>query len=156
MDELEKITKKDIIDFANTRYTDNYVVTYKRNGEDKSVMKVTKPAITPVSVNREDQSDFLVNLLDEKVVDIEPIFLNFDKDIQKLNVGDVSLIYKENTENERFKLNYILDMGKDHDNRLQLAVDYLKFLGTDDMSPSQKEKEFYKLGCELYRKLWGR
>jgi predicted Zn-dependent peptidase len=149
MDELEKITKKDIIDFANTRYTDNYVVTYKRNGEDKSVMKVTKPTITPVSVNREDQSDFLVNLLDEKVVDIEPIFLNFDKDIQKFNVGDVSLIYKENTENERFKLNYILDMGNDHDNRLQLAVDYLKFLGTDDMSPSQKEKEFYKLGCEL-------
>jgi predicted Zn-dependent peptidase len=28
-------------------------------------------------------------------------------------------------------------------------VDYLKFLGTADMSPGQKEKEFYKLGCEL-------
>jgi predicted Zn-dependent peptidase len=28
-------------------------------------------------------------------------------------------------------------------------VDYLKFLGTDNMSPSQKEKEFYKLGCDL-------
>ena len=40
-------------------------------------------------------------------------------------------------------------MGKDHDNRLKLAVDYLKFLGTADMSPSQKEKEFYKLGCDL-------
>ena len=149
MDELEKITKKDIIDFANARYTDNYVVTYKRNGEDKSVMKVAKPAITPVSVNREDQSEFLVSLLAEDVVDIEPVFLDFDKDIQKSNVGDVSLIYKENTENERFKLNYILDMGKDHDNRLVLAVDYLKFLGTADMVPSDKAKAFYKLGCEL-------
>ena len=149
MAELEKITKQDIVDFANARYTDNYVVSYKRNGEDKSVLKVTKPAITPVSVNREDQSEFLVNLLAEDVVDIEPVFLNFDEDIQKSNVGDVALIYKENTENERFKLNYILDMGKDHDNRLKLAVDYLKFLGTADMSPSQKEKEFYKLGCDL-------
>ena len=149
MAELEKITKQDIIDFANARYTDNYVVVYKRNGEDKSVLKVTKPAITPVSVNREDQSEFLVNLLAEDVVDIEPVFLDFDNDIQKSNVGDVALIYKENTENERFKLNYILDMGKDHDNRLKLAVDYLKFLGTDNMSPSQKEKEFYKLGCDL-------
>jgi predicted Zn-dependent peptidase len=146
---LEKITKQDIVDFANARYADNYVVTYKRNGEDKTVMKVVKPAITPVSVNREDQSEFLVNLLAEDVIDIEPVFLNFDEDIQKSNVGDVTLIYKENTENERFKLNYILDMGKDHDNKLKLAVDYLKFLGTDDMSPSQKEKEFYKLGCEL-------
>jgi zinc protease len=146
---LEKIKKQDIVDFANARYADNYVVTYKRNGEDKTVMKVVKPAITPVSVNREDQSEFLVNLLAEDVIDIEPVFLNFDEDIQKSNVGDVTLIYKENTENERFKLNYILDMGKDHDNKLKLAVDYLKFLGTDDMSPSQKEKEFYKLGCEL-------
>jgi zinc protease len=149
MAELEKITKQDIIDFANARYTDNYVVAYKRNGEDKSVLKVTKPAITPVSVNREDQSEFLVNLLAQDVEDIEPVFLNFNKDIQKSNIGDVVFIYKENTENERFKLNYILDMGKDHDNRLKLAVDYLKFLGTADMSPSQKEKDFYKLGCNL-------
>ena len=83
MAELEKITKQDIIDFANARYTDNYVVAYKRNGEDKSVLKVTKPAITPVSVNREDQSEFLVNLLAEDVVDIEPVFLDFENDIQK-------------------------------------------------------------------------
>jgi len=147
--ELEKITKQDVIDFANARYTENYVVAYKRNGEDTSVIKVVKPAITPVSVNREDQSDFLVNLLAEEAKDIDPVFLDFDKDIQKSNVGDISLVYKENTENERFKLNYILDMGKDHDKRLALAVDYLKFLGTSDMTPGDKAKEFYKLGCEL-------
>ena len=40
-------------------------------------------------------------------------------------------------------------MGNDHDNRLKLAVDYLKYLGTAEMSPAQKEEEFYKLGCEL-------
>ena len=149
MTELEKITKQDIINFVNARYKDNYVVVYKRNGEDKSVMKVTKPTITPVSVNREDQSDFLVDLLAEETKDIEPVFIDFDKDIQRSNVGDVVLLYKENTENERFKLNYIFDMGKDHDNRLKLAVDYLKFLGTDTMSPSDKAEEFYRLGCNL-------
>jgi predicted Zn-dependent peptidase len=149
MAELEKITKQDIIDFANAKYSDNYVVVYKRNGKDNSVMKVTKPAITPVSVNRDDQSEFLVNLLADEETNIEPVFLDFDKDIQKSNIGDVELIYKENTENERFKLNYILDMGKDHDKKLKLAVDYLKFLGTEEMSPAQKEEEFYKLGCDL-------
>jgi predicted Zn-dependent peptidase len=149
MSELEKVTKQDIIDFAKTKYADNYVVVYKRAGEDKSLLKVTKPAITPVSVNREDQSEFLANLLAEEVKDIEPVFLDFENDIQKSNIGDVALIYKENSENERFKLNYILDMGKDHDTKLKLAVDYLKFLGTSDMSPAQKEEEFYKLGCEL-------
>ncbi len=149
MAELEKVTKQDIIDFAKTKYADNYVVVYKRAGEDKSLLKVTKPAITPVSVNREDQSEFLANLLAEEVKDIEPVFLDFENDIQKSNIGDVALIYKENTENERFKLNYILDMGKDHDTKLKLAVDYLKFLGTSDISPAQKQEEFYKLGCEL-------
>ena len=43
MAELEKVTKQDIIDFANAKYADNYVVVYKRAGEDKSVIKVTKP-----------------------------------------------------------------------------------------------------------------
>ena len=149
MAELEKVTKQEIVAFVNANYSDNYVVVYKRNGEDESVLKVTKPAITPVSVNREDQSEFLVNLLDEEVADIEPVFLDFENDIEKTTVGDVALIYKENTENERFKLNYIIDMGKDHDNRLKLAVDYLNYLGTSEMSPAQKEEEFYKLGCEL-------
>jgi predicted Zn-dependent peptidase len=91
MAELEKVTKQDIIDFANAKYADNYVVVYKRAGEDKSVIKVTKPAITPVSVNREDQSEFLANLLAEEVKDIEPVFLDFENDIKKSNVGDVEL-----------------------------------------------------------------
>ncbi len=149
MKELEKVTKQDIIDFANAKYADNYVVVYKRNGEDTSVMKVTKPTITPVSVNREDQSPFLADLLAQEAVNIEPVFLDFENDIQKTTIGDVPMVYKENTENERFKLNYIFDMGNDNDNRLKLAVDYLKYLGTADLSPSKKEEEFYKLGCEL-------
>jgi predicted Zn-dependent peptidase len=147
--ELQKITKKDIIDFVNERYLDNYVVAYKRNGENNSGIKVTKPSITPVSVNREDQSDFLIKLLSKETNDIEPKFLDFDKDIKKSNIGEAPLIYKENQENERFKLRYVLEMGTDHDNRLALAIDYLKFLGTSTMTTSEKSKEFYKLGCEL-------
>ena len=150
MSELEKITKQDIINFANANYSDdNFVVVYKRNGEDTSIPKVEKPVITPVSVNREDQSDFLVSLSEEKVKDIEPVFLNFEEDIKKSTVGDVSLIYKENTENERFRLNYIVDMGTNHEKRLKLATDYLKFLGTEELSPAEVQQEFYKLGCDL-------
>ena len=150
MAELEKITKQDIIDFANENYSDNnYVVVYKRTGEDKSIPKVDKPAITPVSVNREDQSDFLVSITEEKVKDIEPVFLNFEEDIKKSTVGDLNLIYKENIENERFRLNYIVDMGTNNDDRLKLATDYLKYLGTKELTSSEVQQEFYKLGCDL-------
>ena len=149
LNELSKITKPDIIDFVNKNYSDNYIVVYKRLGDDPNAIKVTKPQITPVTVNREDKSLFLSSVLAEEVSDIEPKFINFSQDIQKDTMNSVSLFYKENKENERFKLNYILDMGTDHNHKLKLAVDYLKYLGTDKISSSQKLEEFYKLGCDL-------
>src|SRR4030095_8039667 len=46
LDEVEKITKKEIVDFANRFFTnDNYAVVYKRKGEDKNIVKVDKPQI---------------------------------------------------------------------------------------------------------------
>jgi len=149
MSDLESITKQDIIDFAKKNYNDNYVVTYKRNGIDKTSVKVEKPNITPVKLNRVDQSDFLVKLLAEEVEDINPVFLDFDEIIKKTNIGELPLIYKENTENKRFLLSFIFDIGTDHDNKLKFAVDYLKFLGTSEISPTKKQEEFYRLGCDL-------
>ncbi|MFN5712737.1 MAG: M16 family metallopeptidase [Bacteroidota bacterium] len=42
---------------------------------------------------------------------------------------------------------YVLEMGKNHDKMLGLAVEYLNFLGTSEMSNEQIKQEFYKLGC---------
>ena len=147
--DLESIAKQDIIDFAKENYNENYVVTYKRNGIDKTSVKVDKPDITPVQLNRVDQSDFLIKLLTEEVEDINPVFLDFDEIIEKTNIGELPLIHKKNTENNRFRLSYIFDIGTDHDNKLKFAVDYLKFLGTSEISPSRKQEEFYRLGCDL-------
>ena len=149
LNELSKITKDDIIDFVNQNYKDNYVVIYKHLGEDPNAITVAKPQITPVSVNRDAQSEFLSTILDEDVKDIEPRFIDFSNDLQKDLIGEVPVIYKQNKENERFQMSYVLDMGTDHDKKLKIAVDYLKFLGTNDMSASQKLEEFYKLGCDL-------
>ena len=147
--DLESITKQDIIDFAKENYNENYVVTFKRNGIDKTSVKVDKPDITPVQLNRVDQSDFLIKLLAEEVEDINPVFLDFDEIIEKTNIGELPLVHKKNTENNRFRLSYIFDIGTDHDNKLKFAVDYLKFLGTSEISPSRKQEEFYRLGCDL-------
>ena len=56
---LESITKEEVMEVANKYYQDNYVMVRKNSGEDKTVRKVTKPAITPVEVNREAQVRFL-------------------------------------------------------------------------------------------------
>ena len=149
INEMAKLTKQDIIDFANQYYRNNYVVVYKHQGIDESVMKVAKPKITPVDVNRTSQSDFLSSIMDEEVNEIEPVFLNFETDIQKSNIGEVEVLYKENTENDIFKLDYIIEKGSNDNPKFKMAVEYLKYLGTTEISPSQKQEEFYKIGCEM-------
>jgi len=46
LDQMKKITKKDVIDFANSFYSNNYVEVHKLKGEDKSIVKVENPGIT--------------------------------------------------------------------------------------------------------------
>ena len=60
-----------------------------------------------------------------------------------------SINYIENTTNELFNLNYILDMGKEHNKKLALAVQYLPYLGTDKYTASELQEEFYKLGLRM-------
>lgn len=145
---LAKITKQQIIDFAKKNYNTNYVLVYKRVGEDKNVQKVTKPAITPVQVNRKENSDFLKSILEKPAPEIQPVFLDYSKDITKLKVkNNIEVLYTPNTENKTFNMYYIADMGTNQDKRLKVAIDYLQYLGTKELTPAQIQEEFFKLGC---------
>ena len=57
-DELEKISKVDIVDFANKFFKDNYVIVNKREGKAEGLVKVEKPEITAININRDDESTF--------------------------------------------------------------------------------------------------
>jgi predicted Zn-dependent peptidase len=147
---LSKITKQDIINFANAHFKDNYVAVFKRTGEDKSVQKVIKPEITPVSVNRDDQSEFVKNIINTPAKQIEPVFIDYNKDIRKLTAkNNIPVLYTHNSENKTFALYYIFDMGNNNDKKLGIAIDYLKYLGTDKLSAADVQQEFYKLGVNF-------
>lgn len=147
---LSKITKQDVVNFAKNNFRDNYVVVYKRTGEDKNVQKVNKPAITPVSVNRNDQSDFVKNIINTPVKQIEPVFIDFNKDIRKLTAkNNLPVLYNFNSENKTFALYYNFDMGSNNNKKLGIAIDYLKYLGTDKLSAADLQQEFYKLGVSF-------
>ncbi len=49
IDATAKITKAQVVAFANDFFKDNYVIGFKHKGEDKNVMKVDKPTITPIN-----------------------------------------------------------------------------------------------------------
>jgi predicted Zn-dependent peptidase len=160
LERYSKITRQDIIDFANRHYADNYVVVYKRTGEDKNVKKVIKPSITPVELNREEQSVFAAKVINTEAPAISPVFLDYSRDISQFSIKQgLPVYYMNNVENDIFRLYYILDMGNNHNNRLAYALRYLKFLGTSKYSPEQIKQEFYKTGCSFsvstsYDQLW--
>lgn len=147
---LSKITKEDIMNFANVNYTNNYVVVYKRTGEDKSVMKVEKPAITPVNVNRDDQSNYLKTLINTPISNIEPVFIDYAVDIKKTNLKNgIQVLYNANKENNTFDMYYVFNMGSNQNKKTDVAINYLKYLGTKELTAAQVQQEFFKLGCSF-------
>jgi predicted Zn-dependent peptidase len=148
IDNLAKITKADIATFAKNNFRDNYVVIYKRTGVDKNVQKVTKPAITPVVMNRDNESQFLKDIMAAKVDDIKPVFIDYQKDIQRVKTSKgIDVLYVPNSENSTFTLTYYFAMGSQNDLKLATAVNYLAYLGTSKYTPEQLKQEFYKLAC---------
>jgi len=145
--ELEKITKDQIVAFAKENFSNNYVEVHKRSGKDESIKKMPKNKLTPVKINRDVESDFLISIRENKPTDIKPVFLDFNKDIMKFNAANVPVWYIENKENETFKLYYVFDMGTQHNKYLSPAIEYLEFIGTSKHSPEDIKKEFYKIGC---------
>lgn len=147
---LEKLTKADLVRFAKERFGENYVVVYKKFGTDPNVMKVEKPTITPVSVNRFDTSVFTQHFLSEAVPGIEPVFVDFEKEIKTRTLDSgVEFDYLQNKINPTFVLDYILDMGRNSDRELAFAISYLPYLGTNQYTPEQLKQAFFRLGLHF-------
>ena len=145
LDLMSKITKTELVEFAKKWFTNDYVVVYKRLGEDKSISKIEKPEITPVEVNRNDVSPFVKQVTESPSPSIKPKFIDFDKDMTR--TGNV--YYVRNTESGLFQLYYVLEMGKFNDLKLPVAVNMLQYLGTDKYSAEEISKEFFKLACDF-------
>ena len=148
VDDMGKVTKKEIVDFADKYLNNNYVLLYKRKGEDKSIVKVEKPPITPVEVNRDAQSPFLKSIAAMPATPVKPQWLDYDKDIQKSKTGNADLLYVQNKDNGLFRLYYRFDMGTWGNKKLALAARYLELLSTDKYSSAELGKQFYGLACE--------
>ena len=127
---MSKITKQQIVDFANKYFGDNYAVIYKNKGQDSTIKKMEKPTITPIVMNRDSSSLFLRSIQNSKVTPIEPVFLDFNKDMQKLAAkSNIQVLYKKNPTNDLFTLMYVFDM-------LHLSGIVMHFLIRSIYSPS--------------------
>lgn len=147
LDKMKEITKDDVVKFANAFYGNNYVEVHKLKGEDKNIVKVENPGITPIELNRGEESEFLKEFNKMKSPELKPQFIDYKTAIKSTKTENgIEVSYVNNPNNDIFNLNIIFDMGKDHDPMVSLAANYLDYLGTDKYSPDQLKQEFYKIG----------
>ena len=145
---MSYVTKEDVIDFANRIFKkNNYVIIYKRQGEQRNVQKVDKPEITPVVMNRDVESPFLKEVKDMKVNPIEPVFVDFNKDMQKGKANGNEILYVKNTDNGRFTLVYRYNYGRFYDKKAGITNNFLDQLESENRTLSQINREMYDLAC---------
>lgn len=145
-DRMQQITREELMAWANEKFGNNYVAVNKVLGE-KEAQGVEKPEITPIQINREENSAFFTMIDTMASARMEPQFIDFQSAITKATVrNSVPLHYVHNDMNEVFYMYYVFDMGKNNNMKLPLAIDYLPYLGTTGMSPAQVQQELFKLG----------
>ncbi len=147
---IARLTKADVVAWAEKYLTaDRMAVVYKHIGKDNSIKKIEAPKITPIVTNREMQSDFLKEIAANEVAPIAPVFLDYGKDLSVSELKGQPFLYKKNIQNEITSVTYRYDRGKSDDPALDLAADYIQYLGTPEMSAEQIASKLYELACEF-------
>lgn len=150
IDEMAKITKQDLMQFAKDFYQDNYVFVHKKQGVNDQLVRIEKPEITPIKIDRDAASEFYKSIQKVKSPEIKPEFVDFKKAIktQKLKSG-VTYHHIPNTTHQISSVTFIFPVGQDHDNTLSYAFAYWDLVGTKRFSPSDLKKELYKYGVSV-------
>jgi predicted Zn-dependent peptidase len=147
IDFLSKLTKNDIMNFCNKHINDNHVIVYER--PDKLEIKtIEKPEITPITNNDDKESDFYKEIISQKIIHPEPVFIDFSTDFSKLKTRNgIEVLYKHNKDNPLFSMEYDFDMGLINDKALGTASYYWEHLGTPNRSAEEFYNEQYKSAC---------
>ena len=102
--------------------------------------------ITPVVLNRDVQSEYLKDFLRKETPKVEPVFVDYAKEIQVQKVNNRQLSFVKNKYNAIAQLHLVFPFGSDHDKELSLATQVFQYLGTSKYSAEELRQEFYKIG----------
>ncbi|AZA46763.1 insulinase family protein [Chryseobacterium carnipullorum] len=146
LDEYQDFTKEEVVDFAQTFFKNHYVEVYKEKGINDQLVRVENPGITPIKINREAQSEFLKEILSEKTEDIQPEFIDYEKEIHTDIIKDKKLSFVHNKYNDIAQIHFIFPFGGDHDRDLGISTQLLQYLGTENLSAEDLKQELFKIG----------
>ncbi len=151
IDRLSKVTKQDIMAWANKYMSaQSYACVLKQIGENKNIKKISAPKITPIVTNRDKQSTFLKDIQSTKVTPIEPVFVDYKKDMSTFDFKKgISLLYKKNVNDDIAEVDFIFNEGSLSDASLPMAFEYASYLGTPTRSAKEIASQMYSLACSF-------
>ncbi len=150
-DELEKVKKNELVDYANKIFKSNYVVLFKTKGEAKGLIKVQKPPLTAVKINRNEESKYFTEWKKTPSDSISPVFVDFNAAINHKALKEgIDLNTIQTIDNEMFSVYYVIDEGKDNDLRVPLAVNFLPYVGTSRHTATELKQELFRYGLRTY------
>lgn len=152
---MRKINKADIQEFCVQYLQNNYVLIHKIKGVDSTQVKVPKPPITPIQINRDTTSKFFDELFRVPSPSIQPEFIPTSALIKQHNLKETVFYYKQNNLNELYTLQYKYKIGEKFNPIIPIVVQYLQLIGTKEYTSNSLQSEFYKLGADYSIALQG-
>ena len=149
IERMSTITKQDVVAWAK-KYLgpQNFAVINKHVGVDPNEQKIAAPKITPIVMNRDMESAFLTEMKNTPVKPIEPVFVDFKSDMEQFTLREgINVLYKQNTTNDIFSIDFMFDRGLADSPELDLAAAYLDYLNTPTMSAEDRARKMYALAC---------
>ena len=147
---LKKINKQDLVNYAYKMYVNNYVVVYKREGKDSISEKVEKPTITPTIDNTKFKSEYAKSFYEIPLNNNSDVqWIDFKEEIQHKKLKNGTDVYcVDNKKNDLFKMDIVYDFGTNSNKELDLAISYLKNINAKSFSINEFNKVFYQLGLK--------
>ncbi len=149
-DELDKITKADVIKISNKYFGDNYLVLHSKKGSPKK-QKLEKPSFkAAIPKNTEKRSEFAqyIDGVSESPLNLQ--YIEFNEDVTFIDIIDnVHLFHSYNPINTIFNLSMQYGFGNLEDPKLEGTAEILNLLGTTEYTFNEFKSELQKIGTTI-------
>ena len=150
LDKIKAFTKDDVVSFAKEHLSNGAAIVYKRNGNDPDVIKVDKPSISPIPLNKSESSDFAKQLLEDPSPRIETQFLDFLSTDNRVQLSNgIPFDYLPNELNNSFSTSLFWEVGKAHDKYMGIMTKLFNYGFTPKYSLKAFQDELFRHGLYL-------
>jgi predicted Zn-dependent peptidase len=149
IEELEKLSKEDVVRVAKKYLGKNYVAGFRIDAQHE-LPSIEKPDIDPLKIDPDKESEFMRQVGSLPYEPFEPKFVEEGKDFKVVEVSPgIRLIHAGNPLNDLFTLEVRMEEGYRHQPLLPYVKRMLDRSGAGESSAENLKIEWYKLGTDF-------